>query len=91
MSYSKREKNRKRRKIYQALIVSFVFIYLIFRSVPSILANNAKTVLPEKETLIKKFAAQGYVIMNETVIKSNSGGSVEHLVNEGERVAAGLG
>ncbi|MDR7856409.1 HlyD family efflux transporter periplasmic adaptor subunit [Tissierella sp.] len=90
MSYSKREKNRKKRKIYQAIIVSFVFICLIFRSVPSLLANNAKTVLPEKETLIKKITAQGYIIMNEVVIKSTSNGSIEYLVNEGERVAAGI-
>lgn len=90
MNYSKREKNRKRKKVFRAIIMSFVLLYLIFRSVPSLLASNAKIVLPEKGTLIEKISAQGFVIKNETVVKSTGNGKLETFSTEGERVAAGV-
>ncbi|WP_353096756.1 HlyD family efflux transporter periplasmic adaptor subunit [Tissierella praeacuta] len=90
MNYSEREKNRKRRKVFRTITISFVLLYFIFRSVPSLLASNAKTVLPEKGTLIEKVYAQGFVIKNETVVKSTVNGEVEISPAEGDRVAAGV-
>lgn len=90
MSYEKREKIRRKRKIFRITIISFVLLYLIFRSVPSLLASNAKTVLPEKGTLIERFSGEGFVIKNETVVRSSSAGELELSSNEGERLAAGV-
>lgn len=90
MSYEKREKTRRKRKFFRTIIISFVLLYLIFRSVPSLLASNAKTVLPEKGTLIEKISTHGFVIKHETVVRSNSSGELEFSSTEGERVAAGV-
>lgn len=90
MSYSTREKRRKNRKIFQVTTILFVFLYFIFRAVPSLLANNAKTILPEKETLIDKFSASGFIIMKESVTNSTCNGDVERFLVEGERIAAGI-
>lgn len=90
MSYEKREKNRKKRKLFRVTIILSIFIYLIFRSVPSLLANNAKTVQPEEGTLIEKISAQGFVIMDETIIKAKNSGELERTSIEGERLAAGV-
>ncbi len=90
MSYEKREKVRRKRKVFRTLIISFVLLYLIFRSVPSLLASNAKTILPEKGTLIEKFSTQGFVIKHETVVKSTSSGELQVSSTEGERLAAGV-
>lgn len=90
MSYSTREKRRKRRKMLQVIATLFIFIYFIFRAIPSLLANNSKTILPEKDTLIDKFSASGFIIMNESVTNSTSNGDVELFLNEGERIASGV-
>lgn len=90
MTYSIREKKRKKRKVFQIATILFVFLYFIFRSVPALLANNAKTILPEKGTLIDKFSTSGFVIMKESVTKSTSNGDIELFLNEGERIAAGI-
>lgn len=90
MSYEKRKKIRMKRRVFRTVVISFVLIYLIFRAVPSLLASNAKTILPEKGTLIEKFSAQGFMIKYETLVKSTSGGQLEIASTEGERVAAGI-
>ncbi|MBU5314155.1 hypothetical protein KQI38_19225 [Tissierella carlieri] len=90
MSYEKREKNRRKRRVFRTAIISFVLIYLIFRAVPSLLASNAKTILPEKGTLIEKLSTQGFVIKNETVIKSTSNGELQTSSTEGQRLSAGV-
>ena len=89
MSYEKREKNRKKRKKFQIIIISFVVLYLLFRSVPSLLANSAKTILTERGVLITKFSAEGFSIKQETVVKSQVKGQLELSVDEGARLAAG--
>ena len=48
MAYERIKKQKKRRKLFRGIIISSIFIFILFRSVPSILANNSKTVLPEK-------------------------------------------
>lgn len=90
MSYSTREKRRRNRKIFQVVTILFIFLYFIFSAVPVLLANNAKTVLPEKDTLIDKFSASGFIIMKESVTNSTSNGDVELFLNEGERIASGV-
>lgn len=89
MSYLKRQKNRKRRQTFRTITISFIFLYLILRSAPILIANNAKTILPEKGTLINTISTEGVLIKHETVIKANNNGIVEHSSIEGERIAAG--
>ncbi|CAK7021844.1 HlyD family efflux transporter periplasmic adaptor subunit [Tissierella carlieri] len=90
MSYEKREKNRRKRRVFRTATISFVLIYLIFRAVPSLLASNAKTILPEKGTLIEKLSTQGFVIKNETVVRSTSNGDLQTSSTEGQRLSAGV-
>jgi putative membrane fusion protein len=89
MSYDDRKRNRQRKKRFRITVISFILLYLILRSVPTLLANNAKTTLPEMGTLIDKFDAQGFVIKKETIVKATSNGELELLPKEGTRVSAG--
>jgi len=89
MAYEKKQKGKKGRRLFRGIIIFLICILSIFRSVPSILANNAKTILPEKGTLIDTISSQGYFIKKETVIKSKNAGQLEKLSIEGERLAAG--
>lgn len=88
MAYEKNNK-RKKRNIFRRVIISLIIVFYIFRSMPSILASNAKTVLPEKGTLIDTISTQGFFIKKETVIKSKNVGKLEKLATEGERLPAG--
>lgn len=89
MSYDKKEKRKKKNKLLRRVIIALILVLYIFRSVPSILANNAKTVLPEKGILIDTITVQGFFIKNETVIKSKNAGKLQKLASEGERLPAG--
>lgn len=89
MAYERIKKQKKRRKLFRGIIISSIFIFILFRSVPSILANNSKTVLPEKGTLIDTISAQGFLIKNETVVKSKNVGQLERITTEGDRLPAG--
>lgn len=89
MSYNEREKKRRGKRRFRTLLISFIFLYLIFRSVPSLLANNAKTILPERNILIKKNAAQGFMIKNEMIARATSNGELELFSDEGVRLSAG--
>lgn len=90
MSYNKRIKKRKNKRIFRFFLISCIFLYLIFRSVPSLLANNAKTINPENSTFINKFSAQGFLIMNETLVKASNSGKIQFFTHEGERVSSGV-
>lgn len=89
MSYDNRKRIRQRKKKFRVIVISLILIYLILRSIPTLLANNAKTTLPEVGTLIDKFDAQGFIIKNETLVKATSNGEVDRLYKEGTRVSAG--
>src|SRR5690606_23581138 len=89
MAYERIKKQKKKKKLLRGIIISLIFIFFLFRSVPSILANNAKTVLPEKGTLIDTISAEGFLIKNETVIKARNVGEIERLSAEGDRLPAG--
>ncbi|MFA5577736.1 MAG: HlyD family efflux transporter periplasmic adaptor subunit [Tissierellaceae bacterium] len=90
MTYEKRKRDRKKNQILRALVVSSIFIFIAFKSIPSILANNAKTVLPEKGTLIETISAQGFLIKDELLIKSKNTGSLVKIATEGERLPSGI-
>lgn len=90
MSYNNRMQKRKNKKRFRFILISAIIIYLIFRSVPSLLANNAKTINPEKSTFVNKYAYQGFLIMDETLVKASKSGKVQLFSEEGERVPAGV-
>ncbi len=90
MSYEKRKKKRLIRSSFRIAIISFIFIYLIFRSVPIFLANSAKTVLPSEEVVINRINTQGVIIKNEIVYKAEGNGQLDSQIKEGERVPAGI-
>lgn len=90
MSYQGRKKKRLIRRSFRIAIISFIFIYLIFRSVPMFLANTAKTILPVKELVMNKIPSQGIIIKNEVVYKAEGNGQLDSKIKDGERVAAGI-
>lgn len=90
MSYERRKRRRKIKNTFRIAIIAFIFIYLAFRSIPLILAKNAKTVLPIEEVVIKKFASQGIIIKDEVVYKAQGTGKLNSSIKEGERVPAGI-
>lgn len=89
MTYERIKKVKKRKRIIKSIIISIIIIFFVFWSVPTILANNSKTVLPEKGVLIDTISAEGFLIKNETVIKSKNQGQLERLSSEGDRLPAG--
>ena len=90
MSYGNRQKNRKRRQAFRIIIIIiFIFLYLILIAVPSLLATNAKTILPEKGLLIEKLSVDGVMIKHETLVKATNNGEIDISSVEGKRLAAG--
>ena len=90
MSYNKRKQKRLIKSSFRIMIISFIFIYLIFRSVPIFLANTAKTILPVEELVVNKISAEGVIIKNEIVYKAEGTGELDSKIKEGERVPAGI-
>lgn len=89
MSREERELRRKRKKRCRLILISFIFVYLLFRSVPSLFAVAFKTVLPEAETIEDKIETEAIIIKKENLYKADGEGKMEILVNEGERVPKG--
>lgn len=89
MAYDKREKKRRKRRKLRIIAISLTFLYLVVRSVPTFMASNAKTVLPEKDVLVQKTLVQGFMIKNEVITRSTGSGELETFPNEGERLSAG--
>lgn len=90
MSYEKRGKRRSLRKKLRISLISFILIYLIFRSTPIIFANNLKTTTAQIDEFIEEFQVDGVLIRNEEVFKFDGQGLVERKIEEGERVAVGI-
>ena len=90
MSYNKRKRKRLIKSSFRIAIISFIFIYLIFRSVPIFLANTAKTILPVEELVVNKISSEGVIIKNEIVYKAEGTGELDSKIKEGERVPAGI-
>lgn len=89
MSKEKRDKRRKRKKWIRAAFISFILIYLIFRSVPALYASNLKTVLVEEGTIEDSVNFPGIVVRNERVYRADGDGEISFFKKEGERVKVG--
>ena len=89
MSKEKRDKRRKRKKWIRAAFISFILIYLIFRSVPALYASNLKTVLVEEGTIEDSVHFLGIVVRNERVYRADGDGEISFFKKEGERVKVG--
>jgi putative membrane fusion protein len=89
MSQKKRELRRKKKKKWRLILISFIFAYLFFRSVPSLFAAASKTVLAQPEIIDDKIQTEAIIIKNESLYKANGEGKLEVFSKEGERVAAG--
>ncbi|MEW8972747.1 MAG: HlyD family efflux transporter periplasmic adaptor subunit [Tissierellaceae bacterium] len=90
MTYDKRKRKRTVRKSLRKILILIIFIYFISRSIPIALAKNAKTILPEKDILVKSYEAQGILIKEEEVYTTVGGIDSNAQEMEGERVPAGF-
>lgn len=90
MSYERRKRRRVIKSSFRIAIIAFIFIYLAFRSIPILLANTAKTILPIEEVVIDIISSQGIVIKDEVVYKAEGNGQLDSKIKEGERVSAGI-
>ena len=80
---------KKRKKKWRIALIGFVFIYLFFRSAPSLFAARFKTILPEKKIIEDKIQTEAIIIKKESLYRSDGEGKIELVANEGERVAVG--
>ena len=89
MSREERDKKRSKRKKIRAFFIAFIFIYLIFRSVPALHASTLKTAIVEEGTLEDKVELKAIVVKDEKVYTSKGEGKVKLYKKEGERVKVG--
>ena len=89
MTRDERDKRRKKKKKLRTFFISFVLIYLVFRSVPVLYASNVKTTLIEEGFIEESIDLKGVIIRNEKVYRSDGEGKVNILKAEGERVKVG--
>ena len=90
MTYDKRKRKRTVRKGLRKTLILIIFIYFISRSIPIALAKNAKTILPEKDILVKSYEAQGILIKEEEAYTTVGGIDSNAQEMEGKRVPAGF-
>ncbi|RDY26363.1 hypothetical protein CHL78_013980 [Romboutsia weinsteinii] len=75
------------RKIkYSNLLLLGVFIYISFHLVISLISKNIEVATLENEKFEAKIKTKGLIIREEHIVKSNSKGSLDLLVEEGERI-----
>ncbi len=89
MAYERRKKKRLRKKKFRLMLISIIILYMIIRSIPSLLANNAKTTLPEKDILINKDLAQAVIIKKENLFNADASGELKLFLKEGDRASSG--
>ncbi|NMB27598.1 MAG: hypothetical protein GX987_06070 [Tissierellia bacterium] len=89
MSQEERKLRRKKKKKWRLILIGFVFIYLFFRSTPSLFAIRFKTILPEKKIIEDKIQTEAIVVKKENLYRADGEGKIEIVSNEGERVARG--
>ena len=68
MSRKKREDKRKKKKNWRLLLVSFIFIYLFFRSVPSLFAVASKITLPESMIIEDNIETKAIIIKRKYIL-----------------------
>ncbi|MCF6462720.1 HlyD family efflux transporter periplasmic adaptor subunit [Clostridium sp. Cult1] len=89
MSQEERKLKRRRKKRRKLLFISLIFIFLLFRSVPSLFATAFKTSLPEEHVIEEKIETDAIIVRKESLYKADGEGKVEVYGNQGERVAVG--
>lgn len=89
MSREERELKREKKKKFQIALISFIFLYLFIRSVPSLFGSTFKTILPESIAIEDKVIAEGIIIKKENLYKADAEGKIELISSEGERVPVG--
>lgn len=89
MSRKERDKKRSKKKKIRTFFIAFVFIYLIFRSVPALHASTLKTAIVEEGILEDKVKLKGLIIKDERVYSSEGEGKIKLYKKEGERVKLG--
>lgn len=89
MSRKKREDKRKKKKKWRLLLVSFIFIYLFFRSVPSLFAVDSKITLPESMIIEDNIETKAIIIKRENIYFAEGKGELETYIKEGEKVSKG--
>lgn len=86
MSQEERRKRRARKKRIKLVLISFVFLYLLLRSIPSL---GYKTKLPEKQTIYKKIESEAILIKDEKVYTADGEGQLKIYAREGQKVPVG--
>lgn len=89
MTKEDRDRRRKKRRKLRLFLISFVLIYLVFRSVPVLYASNLKTTLIEEGFIEETICMNGLIVKNEKVYRSQGDGKINILIDEGERVKVG--
>lgn len=89
MKQEERKRRRKRKKRLRLIFVGLIFIYLFFRSVPSLFAIGPKTKLPEKHIIEDKIETEAIIIKQENVYHADGEGKIELFGTEGERIPVG--
>lgn len=76
------------RKIkYSRVVTLIIFVCLLFQFGLNVFAKSVDTVVLENEQIEFKINTKGLLVRNEYVVYSNSGGQIEVLVQEGEKIA----
>lgn len=86
MSQEERRKRRSRKKRIKLVLIGFVFLYLLLRSIPSL---GYKTKLPEKQTIYKKIESEAILIKDEKVYTAEGEGQLKIYAKEGQRIPVG--
>lgn len=71
---------------YSNLFILGIFVYIIFYSISSIVGKNIHTKVLESEMTDMKISRKCLIIRDEYLLKSDTNGEVNLLVDEGERV-----
>lgn len=71
---------------YSNILLSGVFIYILFQLLVSFMGNNTEVLTLENEVFEAKLNAKGLIIRDEHLVKSNDTGELELLVKEGEKI-----
>ncbi len=71
---------------YSNLFILGIFIYIIFYAISSIVGKNIHTKVLENEMTDMKISRKCLIVRDEYLLKSDTNGEVNLLVDEGERV-----
>ena len=82
-------RSKKRYKYNGILIVFLLFAVYIFLQMYLVNANSVDIVKAGEGYINDSIITQGMICREETVLTQNSGGVVDYLVNNGERVSQG--